>query len=410
MDFKLPEDLKLFETLFTKRPELSKQTLALDLKRYYLPFVQKLIELKKAKLSDEAFIVGISAIQGAGKTTQGEVLEILLRHLGYSSVSLSIDDHYITHKQLVELRHRDPRFIRRGVTHDIPLAILDLTALKKMSPQSVTLSSGYDKGANQGDGERFRWVNIIDGLTVKAKVVEEELVINQHPQIVKAIQLQSLSYKGQPVDLLNNMGSDVPITAPLLPRELVQFLEPLIGQELTITRQVENITFEASSDVVIPVKNLPNGWRVVDEKPDFILYDGWMLGVQKVEDESVFDQSLPGLETVEAKQFAKDINRKLFDYELLWQMFDFLNLLYVPNYQVSIEWRDQAEEALRAKGEGMSKAEIVEFVHYFWRSIHPAIHIKKLSRDDIHTQQVVVINDDHSIKEILTPTEIAQKY
>lgn len=295
MDF----SLKIFDEILKKRPEISKENLKKDLENYYFPYAQKLINLKKDKGSDKGIIVGVSAIQGAGKTTQGEIMEVLLKHLGFSSISLSIDDHYITHEQLEELRQFDPRYIRRGVTHDIYLAIQGLTQLKKMKDGEEVKIPVYDKGANNGDGD---WV----------------------------------------------------------------------------------------------------GWKTVNKKPDFIFYDGWMLGVRRIKDESVFESGLPALDTPEAILFAKDINKKLDEYLSLWELIDFMNVLYVPNYQISLEWRDQAEEILRAKGQGMSKDEIKEFVYYFWRSVHPAIQIKALAFDKIHTQQVVIINDDHSIQEVVS--------
>ncbi len=286
-------DLNIFQPLFSKRPEISKDRFQIDLKNYYLPFAKKLIAIKNSKHSSSGLIVGVCAIQGAGKTTQGEVMDILLSNLGYSTFSFSIDDHYITHKELIELRKRDPRFIRRGVTHDINLAISDLTALKNMTSNQTITISRYDKGVNNGDGERFT--------------------------------------------------------------------------------------------------------QVVSQKPDFIFYDGWMLGARPVSDDAIFSSGLPALETPADQQFAKDINKKLADYEPLWDMIDFMNVLYVPNYQISLVWREQAEEALQKKGQGMTPVEIREFVYYFWRSVHPAIQIKNLSMDPIHTQQVVYINDDHSI-------------
>lgn len=288
-------DFSIFDAFLKSRPEVSPEKLKQDLQNYYLPFIEKLLDLRGR--GDEGIIVGVSAIQGAGKTTQGEILDILLTDLGHYSISVSIDDHYITHEQLNELRRKDPRFIRRGVTHDIPLAIKNLTDLKKMRDGEKVKIPVYDKGAWDGDGDRM-------------------------------------------------------------------------------------------------------GWKTISRKPDFIVYDGWMLGARRVEDESVFDADLPALETAEAKQFARDINKKLEEYYPLWEMIDFMNMLYVPNYQVSIKWREQAEEVLRQKGEGMSYEEIVEFVHYFWRSVHPAIQIKNLAEDKVHTQQVVVINDDHSIREV----------
>lgn len=305
MNFHLDNNLKIFDELLKKRPEILKESLKTDLQRYYLPFIEKLINLSKQKKSDEGIIIGVSAIQGAGKTTQGEILETLLKHFGFESIHLSIDDHYLTHDQLNKLRESDPRYIRRGITHDIPLAIQNLKDLQTMTDGTEVKIPIYDKGAFSGDGDR-------------------------------------------------------------------------------------------------------TGFKTITQKPHFIFYDGWMLGARKVEDESIFKSGLPALDTPEHIQFAKDINEKLVEYYPLWDLIDFMNCLYVPNYQMSLKWRNQAEEVLRAKGEGMTHEEIVEFVHYFWRSVHPAIHIKALAQN--HADQVIIINDDHSIKEVLTPQEVKQKY
>jgi D-glycerate 3-kinase len=308
MQFHIDKDIEIFKPIFEKRPEVTRENLKKDLTRYYLPYIQKLIDLKKKKGGNDGLIVGVSAIQGAGKTTQGEILEILLKHLGFTSISLSIDDHYFSHQQLNELREFDPRYIRRGVTHDIYLAIENLTALKNMSHHGQIVKIPiYDKGANKGDGD---WV----------------------------------------------------------------------------------------------------GWKEVKVKPNFIFYDGWMLGARRVEDESVFESGLPALDTKEHIEFAKEVNRKLDEYIPLWDLFDFMNVLYVPNYEMSLKWRDQAEEALRKQGKGMTSDQIREFVYYFWRSVHPAIHIKNLAYDSKHTNQVVIIGDDHLVKEVLSPKEVKEKY
>lgn len=304
MDFNVEKDFPIFENILEKRPEIKPEVLKKDLQKYYLPFAQKLINLKQN--SNQGIIVGISAIQGAGKTTQGEILVALLKYLGYTSISLSIDDHYITHKELNELRQKDPRYIRRGVTHDILLALKNLTDLKNMKDDTQVQLPIYDKGAENGDGDRV-------------------------------------------------------------------------------------------------------GFRTIDKKPDFIFYDGWMLGARRVLDETIFETGLPALDTPEHIQFAKDINKKLDEYTPLWELIDFMNCLYVPNYEISLKWRDQAEKVLRAKGEGMSQEEIREFVYYFWRSVHPAIHIKNLSQSN-SVDQVVIIEDDHAIKEILLPQQMKMMY
>lgn len=392
MEFNFEKDFSIFDPLFVKRPELSPENLKTDLKRYYLPYAQKLINLKQQKHESEGMIVGVSAIQGAGKTTQGEILEILLKHFGHSSISLSIDDHYITHKELNALRKKDPRFIRRGVTHDIPLAIRELSALKKMDEGSPLLIAGYDKGAHKGDGDRFKWVNPLKDLVLKIEI---------HGDL---LELTSLTYQNEPLNLPTNMGANIPLEENLFPKELVTFLKNHEENEISVSEKDDDfIIFYSGEELLVSRKDLPKGWRLVAKKPDFIFYDGWMLGARKVEDESIFESGLPALQTPEDIQFAKDVNKKLFDYEMLWQMIEFMNVLYVENYEVSIKWRDQAEEVLRAKGEGMTHDQIIEFVHYFWRSVHPAIQIKNLANDKIHTQQVVTINDNHSIGEIHTP-------
>lgn len=307
MDFDIEKDFGIFDSLLEKRPEISRDSLKQDLKNYYLVYIEKLIKLKNASMDDFGLIVGTSAIQGSGKTTQGEILEILLDHFGKSSVSLSIDDHYLTHEQLNQLREFDPRYIRRGVTHDIHLALENLKALKEMKEGNEVKIPIYDKGAEGGDGD---WA----------------------------------------------------------------------------------------------------GWKKINKKPEFIFYDGWMLGARKVEDESIFESGLPALDTPEHIQFAKDINKKLEEYYPLWDLIDFMNVLYVPNYEISHKWRDQAEEKLRNQGKGMTPDQIREFVYYFWRSVHPAIQIKNLAFDQTHADQVVIINDDHTIKEVLTPEELKNKY
>jgi D-glycerate 3-kinase len=306
MDFHIDADFQIFSELLKKRPEISADSLKKDLQNYYLLYIEKLINLKAKIGNDKGLVVGISAIQGTGKTTQGEILEVLLRHFEKSSVSLSIDDHYLTHEQLNELREYDPRYIRRGVTHDIHLATQNLTDLKNMTDGQEIKIPIYDKGAEGGDGD---WA----------------------------------------------------------------------------------------------------GWKTVTKKPDFIFYDGWMVGAKRVEDESIFESGLPALDSAEHIQFAKDINKKLDEYLPLWELFDFLNVLYVPNYELSLKWRDQAEERLRKEGKGMTSDQIKEFVYYFWRSVHPAIQIKNLAQDS-ETDQVVVINEDHSITEVLKPEEVKQKY
>lgn len=408
MTYDIDQHFAIFDHFLETHPHYKPEALRRDITHYFLPFTQKLIDAKERQGGTDALIVGISAIQGAGKTTQGEIFEILLQHFQYPSCSLSIDDHYVTHEDLVGLRNEDPRFVRRGVTHDISLAIEDLTRMKTMEDGQPILVAGYDKGAHRGDGDRFRWVTPVAGIKLEANVVEQQAIINQQPQKVKALRLASAAYNGRGLTLPDNMGADLPLLEGFLPAKLCAFLAA--KQKVAIYPVQDAVVFEAADAKETVSKNeLPKGWRLVNKKPAFIFYDGWMLGAFPVTDESIFDGDLPGLETEEARQWAKFINLRLALYGPLWNIIDFLSILYVPNYHMSLLWREQAEEALRAKGRGMNSQEIKEFVHYFWRSVHPAIHIKSLAHHP-GTHQVVIIDDDRSIKEVLTPEAAKVKY
>ncbi len=84
MDFNVDSDFHIFDELLKRRPEISAENLKKDLQSFFIPYVEKLLKLKEAS-ADKGLVVGVSAIQGAGKTTQGEILEVLLKHFKKSS-------------------------------------------------------------------------------------------------------------------------------------------------------------------------------------------------------------------------------------------------------------------------------------------------------------------------------------
>ena len=91
------------------------------------------IQLSTEKQSlNRPLIQGILGGQGTGKTTLCEVLRRILLKLGYSTVSLSLDDLYKTYADRQQLQKADPRLIWRGPpgTHDIDLGISVLDKLR----------------------------------------------------------------------------------------------------------------------------------------------------------------------------------------------------------------------------------------------------------------------------------------
>jgi len=57
------------------------------------------------------FVQGILGGQGTGKTTLAAILTLLLSHLGYRTLSFSLDDLYKTYPDRLRLRYDDPPLI-----------------------------------------------------------------------------------------------------------------------------------------------------------------------------------------------------------------------------------------------------------------------------------------------------------
>lgn len=103
-----------------------------------------------------ALVAGLSAPQGAGKSTLGQLLVTLLQQQGLRAVSLSIDDFYLRHAEqraLAAANPGNPFLEHRGYpgTHDLELGVRTLDAL--VQGGTVELPR-YDKSAHGGRGDR----------------------------------------------------------------------------------------------------------------------------------------------------------------------------------------------------------------------------------------------------------------
>ncbi|MBE9103801.1 glycerate kinase [Nostoc cf. edaphicum LEGE 07299] len=99
-------------------------------------------------------IQGILGGQGTGKTTMSKILILILDHLGYRTVSLSLDDLYKTYSDRLLLTQQDPRLIWRGPpgTHDIDLGLNVLDQIRQS--QNPVMLPRFDKSAFGGAGDR----------------------------------------------------------------------------------------------------------------------------------------------------------------------------------------------------------------------------------------------------------------
>ncbi|MGD1909326.1 MAG: glycerate kinase [Rivularia sp. (in: cyanobacteria)] len=101
------------------------------------------------------FIQGILGGQGTGKTTTCKVLNLILSHLKYRTLSLSIDDLYKTYQARLILQQQDPRLIWRGPpgTHDVDLG---LNLLDNICQRQTTITvPRFDKSLHSGNGDRI---------------------------------------------------------------------------------------------------------------------------------------------------------------------------------------------------------------------------------------------------------------
>ncbi|MDJ0737289.1 MAG: glycerate kinase [Nostocaceae cyanobacterium] len=120
---------------------------------YWLPLSIKLAS-QRQKL-ERPFIQGILGGQGTGKTTMCAVLSLILRELGYCTLSLSLDDLYKTYKERLTLQQQDPRLIWRGPpgTHDVEIGINLLDKIRQGDfPVAVPR---FDKSLYAGAGDRI---------------------------------------------------------------------------------------------------------------------------------------------------------------------------------------------------------------------------------------------------------------
>lgn len=171
---------------------------------------------------------------------------------------------------------------------------------------------------------------------------------------------------------------------------------------------LDNLRY-SQKEVTIPRfdKSLYNGQgdRIASEAVkniDIILFEGWFVGAIPVEKTAFINPPSPII-TNEDIKFAQDMNENLKEYLPIWERLNNLIVLYPLEYTWSLEWRKEAEHQMIASGKtGMNDAQIEEFVKYFWKSLHPELFIKPLTKNP-KTDLVIEINKNHSVGNLYSP-------
>ncbi len=150
--------IQLFKAIYPDFVKFCQQKLKLEtalnetLWDLWLPLAIQIADWRKQQM--QPLIQGFLGGQGIGKTTLTAILTLILSHLGYSTVSLSLDDLYLTYADRQVLQSQDSRLARRGPpgTHDLKLGLQVLTQLKQNhSPVNIPR---FDKSLWNGAGDR----------------------------------------------------------------------------------------------------------------------------------------------------------------------------------------------------------------------------------------------------------------
>jgi D-glycerate 3-kinase len=150
----LPSFQSTSEQVDEKTQDNPKSKISTSLWNLWLPLAVQLASYRQQL--GRPLIQGILGVQGTGKTTLATVLSLILDHLGYRTLGLSLDDLYKTYTERQSLQQQDPRLIWRGPpgTHDIEMGLQLLDQLRQPNQSQPILVPRFDKSACGGAGDR----------------------------------------------------------------------------------------------------------------------------------------------------------------------------------------------------------------------------------------------------------------
>ena len=158
---RLSDRAQLFQEIYPQVYQISqtfglKETDILSLLwRLWLPLAIQLSQEKKQL--NRPLIQGILGGQGTGKTTLSTILRLILKHLNYQTIDISLDDLYKTYAERQQLKKSDRRLIWRGPpgTHDVELGIQLLDQLRDPHYSQPIAIPRFDKSLWNGEGDRI---------------------------------------------------------------------------------------------------------------------------------------------------------------------------------------------------------------------------------------------------------------
>ncbi|MCJ1442542.1 MAG: hypothetical protein MMC23_003038 [Stictis urceolatum] len=136
---------------------------------HILPVLGRYRNRKSPREAKVPFMLGMTGLQGSGKSTwAASLVSTLEQECGLKAITVSLDDLYNTHENLVKVRDRNPenQLLRtRGQpgTHDNQLAERFFRSLRQPSTEPLAIPA-FDKSQFSGEGDRVpqgQWKTVL---------------------------------------------------------------------------------------------------------------------------------------------------------------------------------------------------------------------------------------------------------
>ncbi|CAG7979236.1 unnamed protein product [Penicillium salamii] len=142
-----------------------------------VPYIEQHIRSQKSSSSRRPFVLALTGLQGSGKSTWTDALVKALKSRNHTTINLSLDDLYLDHAELVQLRTSNPtnKLVQaRGQpgTHDMDLA---RSFFESLNSGREILIPAFDKSKFNGEGGRApvkTWERIPSDTTLDVVVFE----------------------------------------------------------------------------------------------------------------------------------------------------------------------------------------------------------------------------------------------